>query len=220
MTKTITLTEKITCSDSSTLRKREHAFFAFWFIKQHSIEMSKIDQKHQHAYLYNAAIMTTMTLEALLNELAEAYLPNPIFDELNKEQGLSERIKLFIKHLTGQKGSYHLINEGNRKTTISKIDIGNIFNTTTWNAVIKLIEIRNKIIHRKVENETTYISSHEKKHIPIKDKWKINIDEIEPNIIKTEEFIVELRNFFYQSIEDSNNERLTRRFDFLQKEKQ
>ena len=213
--KKILIQEKIGVKEDITVSMREHSYFAFWFIVKQSLENAKNNKDHRTAYLYNAAIMCVASMESLMNDLSEEYLPTNIFESLNKEQITKERIKKMINALSGQNGNYHIDFETpERKKEISKIDLYNLFQNKNWQGFLKLLEIRNKIIHRKVEN---IVRKNDDKD-PIKDireKWKIDLEAIEPNIELTKCLFLDLKGIFTKSIYDFVERRLTSRFDFI-----
>jgi len=207
----IKINEKITAST------RESAYLHYWFLVKHSLSQAHIDKNHFNAFILNAAIMTVMTVESLLNDLSEEYLPKDIFDDLDEDLYLKSRFKKMIKFLTGQEGEFCIeYGTPDRSTRIEKIEIGDIFNRQEWQDFCKLLDIRNKIIHRKIENKTWTHEEGGRNFKDIREDWKINIEETELLIGSTRNLLIKLRDLFMLSIEDFISERLTDKFDFME----
>ncbi|MCK5062153.1 hypothetical protein KAR28_06445 [Candidatus Parcubacteria bacterium] len=208
----IKINEKITAST------RECAYLDFWFLVEHSLSQASADKKHSKAFALNAAIMAVMTVESLINDLSEQYLPEDVFICLDKEFHLKTRFKKMIKFLTGQEGEFFVKNKApdDRSTKIKKIEIGDIFHQQEWQDFCKLLDIRNKITHRKVENKTWTHEDGNQNFEDIREDWKINIEEIEPLINSAKNLLIKLRDLFMLSIEDFISERLTDKFDFME----
>ncbi len=202
---------------TQVISRRQANELNFWFIVQDSLERAQHNKDHEEAYLMNAAIMAICSLESLLNNLAEFYLPKFIYDCLDKEkQSCSDRYKKTIKLLTGQDGEFKA---GNPKQVIGvrKIELEDFFNSKDvhWAQVCTLIVLRNDICHYKTESDVTELYGD--KIEKIKEVKPLDIRAV-PNLIDSLEiFFSRIKELFDQSIEDYLKERYEHFFIFYQK---
>jgi len=199
---------------TARVHTRKHDYIHYWFLVKHSLKETQNTHEHREAFLYNAAIMAIITTEALLNDLSEQYLPTDIFEKLDSELNLKNRTRNMIEHLTGQYGEFTLPEEiKKRDCHIKKIALGNLFKSKEWNDYCQLIKIRNKITHRRTENEECL----EGTKIEMRKKWRINTEEI-PELIKSlKNFYKLIEKLLSQSIHDYLDIRLINKFEFHKK---
>jgi hypothetical protein len=208
--------ENIDIKESLTVTLRTEDFRCFWFIVKNSLEQidNVQDQLSKRSFLLNSAVMAVMTLESLLNDLGEFYLPINIWECIDSERETKKRFEKNIKELTGQYSEYK-IKRGNTNIKINKIDLNNFFKKSKWSKVCELIKIRNKIVHRKVEDEAHMYEDGDRIVGSPRNNWEFNEEDIEPLINDVKDFILELKKLFKLSIEDPLDNRLLSRFDFL-----
>lgn len=191
---------------------RKQEYINFWFLVKNSLEQAENDSEHKEAFLMNAAIVAIATLEALFNDLAEYYLPDDIFECLDRERSTKECFRKTIEYLTGQNGEFSVQKFGPNSVKVKKININNFFKTSNWDKVCELIRLRNKIVHRKVSDKNW---SEEGKIENQGEKWEFDTNTIPTYIGSIENFFGELKNLLKNSVSDYIEERFTSRFDFV-----
>ena len=204
---------------TQVISRRKANELNFWFIVQDSLKRAEDDKGHKEAYLMNATIMAVSTLESLLNNLAEFYLPESVYTSFDeKKQSSTDRYKEAVKLLTGQSGEF---NKGNPKQVIgvSKIDISDFFNSedVPWAQVCDLTFLRNEICHYKTECDVTELNGDRVEKI--KEVKPLDIASVPQLISSLETFFSKLKELLDQSIEDYLQERYEHFFIFRQQNK-
>lgn len=212
----ILIDENIAIKDENRVAIRSEEYRCFWYLVEFANkELSKSENGiHKRAFLLNSAVMAVMTIESLLNDLAEFYLPTEIWDCLFKQSNTKLRMKEIIKSLTGQYSEYEIKN-GAKVIKIKKIGLDDFFKLSSWDKFCELIKIRNKIVHCKVEDIVTNINGEAKIKGDVREDWSFDVDDITPLTEGTRKFVLELKLLLEKSVDDCIKERLISRFNFL-----
>lgn len=157
--------------------------------------------------------MYVVTIESLLHNLCEYYLPINISKNLiNSRNKTKERYKNIIKHLAGQKKEYTVFveNRKDREVKVNHVNINNFFSGQIWQNIVNLIKIRDSIVHITVKSEMTKGNNHISKKI--QNSKDIEIKNPEELLKNVEKFFNELKSIFNKSIDDYVDDCLEKMF--------
>ena len=170
-------------SDIRALTRKNNCI-NFWFIVKNSMNLSERQRIYREPHLINACVFGVVTVEAMLNDLSEDYLPDEIFNCIEKEMKTKEKIKMTIKHLTGQIGLYNATVNDVHSINVIKVELGRFFQEKEWLKFIELLKIRNKIIHNRTESRVWGILDNNKGGVvkDVRSEWDYDIEDI-PELI-------------------------------------
>jgi hypothetical protein len=217
MTKNVTVQENISVSESITATTRGHDQINFWFLVKFSLARGNEDNKKRMAFLMNAVVMSMTTVECLLDNLAEQYLTDANYKAVSAQDGTIDRLKLTIKHLAGQYGEFSYDEDfGNRKLGVKHVEVESIFSGQSWENLVALVRLRNKIVHRKTQDRVWKVDGEERSHKGLDDYADVNLGEAINLISHLEIFFYELKELFSNSIVDYLAPRKESFFSFLE----
>lgn len=207
--------EKIKIKDEYQISLRPHNEFASWHSAQFHFEKYKElkdklnkEQKFKNSievksHLFTSIVMSQVTIETLLNNLCDYYLPKEISEDLLERDGTLDRWKEITKHLTGQYREYDIKIEEKKhqKIKINKIDLDDFFGGGgVWNNILLLKKKRDDIVHPSVQSKI--IKGNNSNSRKIQDQEDIKINNPEELINNVETFFTKLRCFLNKSIDD------------------
>jgi len=217
MIKSITIEEHVGISESVRLTTRRHDQINFWFLVKYSLSCAKKNEKQKEAFFMNAVVMAVNTVECLLDNLAEHYLTDGNYKIVSEQDGTTDRFKIAIKHLTGQYGKILFDEEfANRELGVRKIEIGTLFSGHLWQDLINLVNLRNKITHRKTQDRICQIDGDERTYRGLDAPSNVDLSKAYDLIVGLEAFFYELKKMFSESIVDYLAPRKESFFSFLE----
>ncbi|MFA7278090.1 MAG: hypothetical protein WC101_03860 [Candidatus Gracilibacteria bacterium] len=215
------VTEKIEISESVTATTRRSDEINFWFLVKFSLHQSNIyDDERRKAFLMNAVVMALNTLESFFNNISEFYLEPAAYQEIDKLQALKPRFEKAVRFLSGHEGDGVHGDVPGRMIGVKKVDIISIedfFLTKQWQSILKLRDLRKKIMHRKTCDKIHFPEGGTPpNNQPSNKEPEVNLSESEKLILNLEEVFYTLQSIFKQSIVEYIPQRFDSFFSFLE----